>query len=714
MSNSNGIFTGPVPPQLFHPASVVVVGASGDPSKLGARPLENLRKIGYPGRIYLVNPKGGEIGGLPCHTSVAALPETPDVALLMVPGIFAVRAAEECAERGVAVAVVASTGFAEAGGEGLRHQQALTDLARRGLRIVGPNTNGIYCAQDRLSLGYNSAHAEIHPAGPVSVVSHSGAVFNVIVERLKAQGLGLSKFIPVGNEADLDMLDFIEYLIGDPDTSVILLILEALRDGERFRALARRAAAAGKRMAAIKLGTSEAGSASTAAHSSRLAGNQRAYAALLNAAGVGCVHSFEGLVAFAQFALLVHSEWKPRQAPKMGIITASGAGGTVLADVGAEYGFGVADMCEETRNGLHRFGEQATIFNPMDVGNFGGSAKSQETAPLVSTDVNVDLVAVFSHTLQTPARRKSYASGVADGFKRSGKPHVVLAPGGLLELERDILRSGGIPAFTEAATMFDGLRALFAPGGEAYAPGSGPVVDTPSIAKAVASAAAGSMNEFASMALLDLAGIPTVGRNLVSTAHEAASDAAALGWPVVLKGVVDGLAHKSDVGLVHLDLKSSGEVTTAFAQLKKVLAGLPEENRQSSRICVQKMLRTELELLVGFTTEAPLGRFLLAGWGGRYAEDIDEVRLWAIPATEQEIRDGLAQTAAGRVMLGARWGRAESFDRVVEVLLRLQALALAAGPALRAAEINPLGVSRSGMAALDALIIVSDDTGGTA
>jgi acyl-CoA synthetase (NDP forming) len=697
---------GPVPPCLFAPRSVAIVGASADASKLSSRPLDNLLKVGYAGRIYPVNPKGGEINGLRCYASIAELPETPETALLVVPGALAVRAARECADRGVAAAVVASTGFAEAGAEGLRLQQELAGLARRGLRVVGPNTNGIYNAHARFSLGYNSAHAEIFDPGPVSVISHSGAVFNVIAERMRAQGVGLSKFIPVGNEADLDMLDFLEYMIEDEQTGVVLLLIEALRDGARFRRLIERLRAAGKRVAAVKLGASRVGSASTAAHSSRLAGDMRAYSALLEAAGVGRVSSIEGLVTFARLALRVGSAWRPAAARGLGIVTASGAGGTLLADAATAFGFSIAEFDAATRAELSSFSATAGGFNPMDAGTFGGADASPRTVPCVSLDPNVEAVVIFGHTLQTPARREAYAGGSVDGANRSRKPHLVLAPGGLRPEETRMFEQGGIPVFAETASTFEGLRAL-------YTACSEPCTSRDALAEVealrlapIADLPDGELNEFGTMAVLDRAGIPTVARALASDAGEAERAAEQLGWPVVLKGVVDGVAHKSDAGLVRLGLGSAAELASAFTALLGAMSAPGATGAGHARVCVQAMAPRELELLVGVTTEAPLGRFLVAGWGGRYAEQIDDVRLWPIPVSAAQIGAGLAGTAPGRVLNGPRWGRSGTFEQLVGVLMRLQALALAAGPTLLAVEINPLAASAEGLVALDALMIV--------
>jgi len=268
---------------LFQPAHVAVIGASSTPDKHGNIAIRYLVRAGYGGRISPVNPNGGEVEGLACHRSIKDVPGPVDCALLVVPAGAVLNAIRDCAEAGVRSAIIGANGFAELGTEEGRARQAeLTSIARAsGMRIVGPNTNGILNATDRLSLGYNTSHGDpLHP-GPVSIAAHSGALFNSIAPRLRQFGVGLSKFVPVGNEADLDMLDFLEFFIADDATDVIGLIIEGLSDGERLRALAADARAAGKPIVALKLGRSAAGAGATVAHSSRLAGSARAYAALL-------------------------------------------------------------------------------------------------------------------------------------------------------------------------------------------------------------------------------------------------------------------------------------------------------------------------------------------------------------------------------------------------------------------------------------------------
>src|SRR5688500_17116541 len=277
---------------LFRPKHVAVIGASRTPGKLGHSVLKNLVNGGYTGRVSAINPAGAEVEGKPGYRSLREMPERADCAFLAIPAAAIPDAVRECAEAGVRVAVLGAAGFAELGTEdGMTRQKDVAATARAsGLRLVGPNTNGILSTVDRLSLGYNASHGERFTPGNVSFVSHSGALMDGIARRLYGAGGGLSKFIAAGNEADLNMLDYLEYLLEDDSTKVIGLVIEALSDGPRFLSLARKA---GKRIVALKLGRSALGAEATLAHSSRLAGSVRAYEALFREAGVASVGTVE-------------------------------------------------------------------------------------------------------------------------------------------------------------------------------------------------------------------------------------------------------------------------------------------------------------------------------------------------------------------------------------------------------------------------------------
>jgi acetyltransferase len=233
---------------LFNPKTVAIVGASATPGKIGSRIVENLVNGGYPGTIYPVNPRGGEIAGVEVVRSIADIPEQIDVAYVIVPAAAAVTATRELAQAGARNVIVAASQFGESGTtEGIAHENGLREIARStGTRIVGPNCNGIYSATHRASIGFNTAHAQVHRTGGVAIVSHSGAVFSTIMGRAAAEGMGLSAFVSVGNECDLDVLDYIAHFVTDPDTRCIALIIDSIPDGARFASLVRQAHDGGK------------------------------------------------------------------------------------------------------------------------------------------------------------------------------------------------------------------------------------------------------------------------------------------------------------------------------------------------------------------------------------------------------------------------------------------------------------------------------------
>ena len=278
---------------LFYPKTVAVIGASRTPGKHGNTPIRFLQNCGFPGEIYPINPSAEDIEGLRCYASVADAPKRIDCALLVIPSAGTLQAIRDCAAAGVRNVVMGVTGFSELGtDEGRAREAEVKAIAKQsGMRIVGPNTNGIFNASAKLPLGYNTSHGDALTPGPISIAAHSGALFNGLAPRLRQFGAGLSKYVAVGTEADLNVLDFLEYYIEDEDTGVIGLILESISDGARFRLLAKRARAAAKPIVVLKLGRSVAGAGATVAHSTRLAGSARAYDALFEECRVASVPS---------------------------------------------------------------------------------------------------------------------------------------------------------------------------------------------------------------------------------------------------------------------------------------------------------------------------------------------------------------------------------------------------------------------------------------
>lgn len=676
---------------LFKPKHVAVIGASRTPGKLGHSVLKNLVNGGYPGRVSAINPSAAEVEGKPGYRSLKELPERADCAFLAIPAAAIPDAVRECAEAGVKVAILGAAGFAELGdAEGAQRQTAVAETARKfGLRLVGPNTNGILSTVDRLYLGYNASHAERFAPGSVSFVSHSGALMDGIARRLVRAGGGLCKFIAAGNEADLDMLDFLEHLIDDDSTKVIGLVIEALSDGARFLELAK---GAGKPIVALKLGRSALGARSTLAHSSRLAGSARAYEALFREAGVSTVKTVEGLAGGC--ALL---EKKPESEDKRIVcVTTSGAGGTILADFAAERGMPLAgkrngDWEEAVAAEIGAMDTLGPVRNPIDMGSVGhGWSQLAEIFPILERNGLLGPVVVYAHSAPGPGWDENMAEALVARSRRCAAPVMLLTPGGLRPEVEARYSQGGIQVHYDTAACFDSLQCWY------RAPVSRNEERAVRPKKAVhIGKSAGFLNEAESADVLRQAGVPMVRSEIVTFLDEAKAAAAAIGYPVVLKALAPGVAHKNQEGLVALGIADAATLQERFQGMQSRLGG------RKVPFLVQPMISAKAELIAGVSREPGLGHFLVFGLGGIHAERLDQVTLLPVPAGPAAIRARIESTMIGSFV---------PVEELARVLEALQVLVLEHTHAIESIDVNPLLVTGDGCVAVDALIVLRGTT----
>jgi len=683
----------------FDPASVAVVGASVDTTKVAGLVVPNLLHAGYRGHVYPVNPRRTEVGGLTCYPSLLELPGPIDAAFIVLPAAQCPAAARDSARAGAKVAVVASSGFAEsdtAEGRALTSELRAV-VADTGMRLIGPNTNGLYRTPAHLALGYHSTHSEVLEPGPLAVLSHSGALFSVIAGRARSLGIGLSCFVSVGNEADLTILDFLEHAIGQPDTQVIGLIIEALRDGDRFRDLAERAHARGKAIVALKIGESAEAQAAARAHSSRVAGDARLYRATFEQCGVVAVRTAEGLATAA--ALL-------RARPTItgsGIaaVSVSGAGGALSADAAKRHGIPLAPLSAGTAERLERYRRFSPVLNPVDLGAIG-SENAAGVLGILAEDADISAVVLYLYQLQRQRPNRIALAQAFAAIARVGKPLAVLAPGGIDPDEDSVYRSAGIAVLHDTDVCFEAL-------GSVLRAGTRPSPDAPAaIALSPASRSllwgARDLTETESRAILAEAGIRSVESVVVRTADEAVRAARAHG-AVALKGIAAGVLHKTDADLVMLDVPpdAAGEAFRRLVERGRA-GGHPLE-----AALVSPMLRGGIEVLVGATRDTGLGGFLVAGLGGIHAEALDEVALWRIPTDAAALGRALASTQLGRILASSRWRRGTRVAELIEILLRLQALMIAAD-GIQGIDVNPLLLRPDGALALDARVTLVRST----
>lgn len=705
---------------LFEPQSVAVIGASATPGKQGNAAVVYLKRTGFAGRIYPINPAGGEIEGLTCYRAIGEVPERVDCVFMVIPASATPAAIEACAKAGVRAVIIGASGFAEMGTDaGRQRQDEIARIARdAGMCILGPNTNGVWNASHTLSLGFNTSHGEAMTPGPISIAAHSGALFDSFIPRLRAFGGAFCKLVPLGNEADIDMLDALECFIEDPATGVIGLIVEALADGARFRRLSARAHAAGKPMVALKLARSAAGAGAALAHSSRLAGSTRAYEALLRDCGIGQVRSIETLAAVT--TLLCDKRALDRDGDRRWIgVSSSGGGCSLMADHAADLGMAQAGAADgswtgETATLIASYEGAGLIRNPIDGGNLHGWAKLPELIAAMERDKLMGPVVGFAHRLPNLASDISLFTPLAERKARTGSPVVIVAPGGLRPEIESKYAAEHIPVFHDLPTCFESLRCLYDMMDMAAAREA---VATTAVAEPVkaselgvrraleAAGTQGFLSEIDSADVLRRAGVPMIESRIVASGSEARRVGDAIGYPVVLKTLAPGIAHKHDAGLVAVGLASGEALEAAYDSHERTLATLGLA-RSAATLIVQPMRTARAELIIGSTYEPPLGAFLIAGLGGVNAELLDSVLLLPVPMPLASIRRALEASKLASLLerLGQR-SKVDLFGDVAAALNAVQHVVIEGGDGLQSIDVNPLLVTDAGCIAVDALIV---------
>lgn len=680
---------------LFAPASVAVVGASSDPTKLSGRPLRYLRSYGYAGRIYPVNPRYAEVDSLTCHPSVTTLPEPPELALILSPAESVPALLRECGERGTNFAVVIASGFAEAGNTA--GQAAIREVAETtGMRVVGPNCVGLLSTASKVTATFSTVlQRGMVPAGPISIVSQSGALANSLLQSLWALSLGVGHWISLGNEADLSAIEVLEFLAGDPQTRVIVLFVEGFRQGQRLVAAGRRARAAGKTVLLLRGGQSEAGRQASLSHTGKLASAAGVGRALARQAGIVQVDTMSDLLDALQAAGLAGA------APVrgLGVLTVSGGQGVLLSDAAARAGVPLAELAPETRRRLADILPPTVAgSNPVDVALLGSNERYFACARTVLADPGVShllwvLSSLANHYEELPAPLLE----VAAEARGTGKALIVsyLSPHDRLPAEAEAaLRAAGAPVlwFAEQAVETFGRLAP-------------EVVDAPQSGQLVPPRTPGQAPSWAQLErLLRGAGIPLPRSSLVPTPEAAAAAAAEIDGPVALKAVAPTLAHKTEAGAVRLGLASPAEVRRAAEQM---LEGLPAEARTGLEgLLVQEMVRGGVEVILGATWDPEFGPVLSIGAGGVLAELLRDTAFVGLPATAEDVLRALESTRIAHLLAGFRGTPPADRDALVDCAVALAGL-YAREPWLQELELNPVAVlpRGRGVAALDALAI---------
>ncbi len=695
--------------RMLNPASIAVVGATPR-LQYGGRFLRAALRAADRVRVYPVNPRYDEIMGVKCYPNLLDLPEAPDVVGIVVPYHQVMPTLEECARKQVGSAIVISAGFAERGDGGRRDlQRQLGAFAREtGIRISGPNCLGVAnvkanvwaCAGTRFGMG---------GGGPIALVSQSGAsAFGPFLTRAVDLGIGYSYIVTTGNEADLESSDFIRYLLDDPDTRVIACFIEGFKDGRKFIEVARLAAERGKPIVLIKIGRSAAGAKAATSHTAALTGADAVHDAVFKQYGVIRVEDYDELLETSQW--LAYSP--PLASEGVSIVSHSGGISSLTADKCGQMGLQLPDLTPSARdklNGILKgFGWAA---NPADVTTYANSDAFPDILRCMVEGPDVGMLAIAS------AGADSQAQQVIELRDSTEKAVAFLWTGSLTATDGlNKLKEAKIPVFLSPDRLARGLRSkvnyqrwrercLNAPH-EQMPPMS---VWQQQALQELSKLGRRALTEHEARRFLAHWGITGVREERATTVEEALDAAGRLGYPVVLKVESPDIPHKTEAGVVRLDVQNDVQLRQAYTEITHN-AQVHAPHARVLGVLVQEMIHGGVEVIVGLSQDPLFGPLLLFGMGGILVEVYHDVAMRACPIGESDAREMLQEVKGAALLQGFRGRPATDVEALIQLLLRVSELGLQCEREIRELDLNPLLVlpSGQGVRAADALIVLAD------
>ncbi|MCD6512548.1 MAG: acetate--CoA ligase family protein [Thermoplasmata archaeon] len=691
---------------LFEPESIAVIGASSNPNKIGYKILDNIISSGYKGKIYPVNNKGGEIRDLKVYKDIEEIDDTVDLSIIAIPAKFVYDAVKKCAEKGVKNCIIISSGFSEVGNR--KEEERIVEVARKyGMRILGPNVFGIYVAKSNLNATFGPKN--VHP-GHIAIITQSGALGIAMIGKSAIDHIGLSAVVSVGNKADIDEADLLEYFRNDENTKVILMYIEGFKDGERFiRALKKLPPE--KHVVVIKAGRSKHGAMAAASHTGSLAGSDKVFDGIARQLGIIRAENIRDAFNLSRFL----SEINMPDGEDIVIITNGGGIGVLCADACEKYDVKILDNYDVLRNA---FGDIIPSFgswkNPVDL---TGQATAEDYRKALERALdNSNIHGVIALYCETAIFNQNDMVNLIKEMneKYKNKKPIVFSLFGGEKIDKAIeeLKKGGIKVFDEvydAVAVMGAMYRRYRYAKEEIEKEELEIDSEKEIGEIIRNARKenrGVLLPHEAKRIMEIIGVSIPDYRIAKNIEEAVLYAEEIGYPVVMKIISEDIIHKTDAGGVALNLENRAEVINAYqAIIRNAKAYYPDARIRGVEI--SKMVPKGVETIVGATQEPTFGPTVMFGLGGIYVEAIKDVSFRAAPVSVREAKSMINEISSSSILYGIRGEKRRDIEAIVNVIVNVSNL-IARVREIKDIEINPLMVyeSNKGVKAVDVRILL--------
>ena len=675
------------------PRSIAIIGASENPNKVGGRPVHYLDKFGFKGKIFPINPSRPEVQGYKCYKSLDDLPEAPEMVIVAVAGDNAIGVVEDCAAHGVKIAVVMASGFGEVDAvAGKAKERRMVEAAHKaGMRIVGPNSQGLANFGTGAIASFSTMFMDMDRAeGHVAMLSQSGALSTVPVGFLRQRGIGVRHTHATGNDADITVGELAVAVAEDPEVKLLLLYLESIPEKKYLEELAAVALDRDLPIVALKSGRSEAGRAAAQSHTGALANEDRVVDAFFEHHGIWRAPDMRGLVEATELYL---KGWKPR-GRRLVAISNSGAVCVMTADAATAVGMPMAKLADETDKKLKGILPSfATTTNPIDLtaALLSNSRLFGDILPVIAEDPAADAFLIGVPVAGPGYDVEAFARDAAAFGKQTGKPLVIAATQHSVAAQFAAEGSSVFPTETEAVTalhQFLAHRELMARTRARKATRAN--VTRPSVP---VSPATRMLNEADSLALLAVRGIPVVPHRLCRSRAEAIAAFETIGGPIVVKGCSADIAHKSELGLVKLGIKTREEAGDVWAQMEEIIR---KHGARFDGVIIAAMAGGRREIMIGAHRDPVFGPVVAVGDGGKYVEIFRDTTLLLPPFSRDDAREALAKLKIAPLFAGVRGEPPMDVDALCDAVVKIGELMLDPAAKVMSLDLNPVLLDSAG------------------